>query len=97
MNHSTSRSEQQPAAERPSRQIAIPADPGLPLPESGPTSPADHLISIHEIRAMFGLGRTAAYELTRRPGFPSPVRISARCYRWWAAEVTAFATALRDQ
>jgi predicted DNA-binding transcriptional regulator AlpA len=58
---------------------------------------ADSLISIREIRALFGLGRTAAYELTHRPGFPAPVRISPRCYRWWAAEVTAFTADLRRQ
>ena len=58
---------------------------------------ADSLISIREIRALFGLGRTAAYELTHRPGFPAPVRVSPRCYRWWAAEVAAFTADLRRQ
>ena len=58
---------------------------------------ADTLISIREIRQLFALGRTAAYELTHRPDFPAPVRISSRCYRWWAGEVTAFAVSLREQ
>jgi predicted DNA-binding transcriptional regulator AlpA len=58
---------------------------------------ADSLISIREIRALFGLGRTAAYELTHRPDFPAPVRILPRCYRWWAAEVAAFTADLRRQ
>lgn len=58
---------------------------------------ADKLISIREIRQLFGLGRTAAYDLTHRPGFPTPVRISSRCYRWWETEVTALAASLRDQ
>jgi len=57
----------------------------------------DSLITIKEIRKIFGLGRTAAYELTHRPGFPAPVPISRRCYRWWAKEVTAFAAELRAQ
>jgi len=39
---------------------------------------AGSLITIKEIREIFGLGRTAAYELTHRPGFPAPVPIS-RC------------------
>ena len=30
----------------------------------------DSLIGITEIRRIFRLGRTAAYELTHRPGFP---------------------------
>jgi hypothetical protein len=29
---------------------------------------ADRLISVGDIRALFKLGRTAVYELTRRPG-----------------------------
>jgi predicted DNA-binding transcriptional regulator AlpA len=59
--------------------------------------PTDSLIGIGEIRAIFGLGRTAAYELTHRPDFPAPICLSSRCYRWWAAEVTAFAGSLRQQ
>jgi predicted DNA-binding transcriptional regulator AlpA len=58
--------------------------------------PADALIGIGDIRALFKLGRTAAYELARRPDFPARVVISARCHRWWASEVDAFAAALRD-
>jgi predicted DNA-binding transcriptional regulator AlpA len=51
----------------------------------------DTLMTILDIRRLFKLGRTAAYELTRRQGFPAPVHLSSRCYRWWASEVTAFA------
>jgi hypothetical protein len=40
------------------------------------------LISIGDIRALFKLGRTAAYELARRPDFPVPVQVSRRCLRW---------------
>jgi predicted DNA-binding transcriptional regulator AlpA len=58
--------------------------------------PTDSLIGIREIRAIFGLGRTAAYELTHRPDFPAAICLSSRCYRWWAAEVTAFAGGLRQ-
>lgn len=57
----------------------------------------DKLISIWDIRKLFELGRTAAYELTHRPGFPEPVVISPRCYRWWASEVTAFAASIRSE
>ena len=58
---------------------------------------ADRLIGIREIRQIFGLGRTSAYDLTHRPGFPAPVPFSPRCYRWWASEVAAFAAALRAE
>jgi predicted DNA-binding transcriptional regulator AlpA len=60
-----------------------------------PPEPADHLIGIREIRALFGLGRTAAYELVHRPGFPTVVPVSTRSHRWWQSEVRAFATALQ--
>jgi predicted DNA-binding transcriptional regulator AlpA len=65
----------------------------IPVPKAPWTD--DKLICIRDIRNIFGLGRTAAYELTHRPEFPEPVRISSRCYRWWASEVNAFAASLR--
>ena len=55
----------------------------------------DKLISIRDIRELFALGRTVAYEMTHRPGFPEPIKLSPRCYRWWANEVTAFAASMR--
>jgi predicted DNA-binding transcriptional regulator AlpA len=55
----------------------------------------DRLISIGDIRTLFKLGRTAAYELTHRSGFPPPVQVSRRCLRWWASEVDAYAVNLQ--
>jgi predicted DNA-binding transcriptional regulator AlpA len=83
--------------ERSHGYLTGPDDPGQPEPANTTTTSTDVLIGIREIRAMFRLGRTAAYELTHRPGFPSPVCISSRCYRWWATEVAAFAASLRQQ
>jgi predicted DNA-binding transcriptional regulator AlpA len=57
----------------------------------------DELISISNIRTLFKLGRTAAYELTRRPEFPAPVQVSSRCLRWWAGEVNAYAASLQRE
>ncbi len=57
----------------------------------------DRLIGIPDIRVLFQLGRTAAYELTHRPDFPAPVRVSRRCLRWWASEVNAYADALQRE
>ena len=76
---------------------AVPPTAGEPEPAATTLLQGGTLISIREIRALFGLGRTAAYELTHRPGFPAPVRISPRCYRWWAAEVAAFTADHRRQ
>ena len=58
---------------------------------------ADRLISIGDIRVLFKLGRTAAYELTHCPGFPAPVHVSRRCLRWRASEVDAYADALQRE
>jgi len=57
----------------------------------------DRLISMSDIRALFKLGRTAAYELTHRSGFPAPVQVSPRCLRWWASEVDAYADTLQRE
>ena len=77
--------------------MSRPPDPAIPPPgTAGQTRwTTDRLISIGDIRNLFKLGRTAAYELTHRPEFPEPVPISSRCYRWWASEVDAFAVTLR--
>jgi len=66
--------------------------PGAP-PRDRPST--DRLIGIREIRQLFDLGRTAAYDLTHRPGFPAPVPVSRNAYRWWASEVAVFTAALR--
>jgi predicted DNA-binding transcriptional regulator AlpA len=57
----------------------------------------DRLIGISDIRTLFKLGRTAAYELTHRSGFPAPVQLSRRCLRWWASEVDAYADTLQRE
>lgn len=77
--------------------MSRPPDPAIhPLETAGQTRwSTDRLISIGDIRDLFKLGRTAAYELTHRPEFPEPVPVSSRCYRWWASEVDAYAAALR--
>ena len=79
--------------------MSHPPDPAIPGPATaGPARwTSDRLISIGDIRRLFKLGRTAAYELTHRPEFPDPVPISSRCYRWWASEVDAFADSLRSK
>jgi predicted DNA-binding transcriptional regulator AlpA len=75
-----------------SRQLAV-SGPG-----SGDARWAnDRLISIQDIRRIFSLGRTAAYELTHRPEFPQPVLVSQRCHRWWASEVDTFVASLRSE
>ncbi len=78
---------------------AINGSAGTDQPTAPPRNrlPTDSLIGIGEIRRLFGLGRTAAYDLTHRPGFPAPVPVSRNAYRWWASEVTAFTVALRAE
>ena len=55
------------------------------------------LISREQIGEIFGLRRSATYDLTQRPGFPTPVVLSPKCHRWPVEEVLAFAAALRHQ
>ena len=54
------------------------------------------VFDIHDIERVFGLGRTAAYGITRSPGFPVPFVISSRCLRWPALAVLAFRDGLTD-
>lgn len=77
--------------------MSSPEDETAPLLEADQVhrSASDTLMSVADIRGLFKLGRTAAYELTHRPEFPDRVEISPRCYRWWASEVDEFAAALR--
>jgi predicted DNA-binding transcriptional regulator AlpA len=71
--------------------------PSQPDPRArGTTLDGGALITMKEIRAKFRLGRTAAYELVRRPDFPARIVVSARCHRWLESEVDAFGEALRD-
>src|ERR1700733_12210688 len=77
--------------------LSSPPDPAISPPGIAGQNrwTTDRLISIGDIRDLFKLGRTAAYELTHRLEFPAPVPVSSRCYRWWASEVDAYAAALR--
>jgi len=79
--------------------MTSPEDLAARPPETAgpPSSASGKLISIDYIRNLFKLGRTAAYQLTHRPGFPDPVEISPHCYRWWASEVDEFAATLRRE
>ena len=79
--------------------MTSPEDLAARPPETAgpPSSASGKLISIDYIRSLFKLGRTAAYQLTHRPGFPDPVEISPHCYRWWASEVDEFAATLRRE
>ena len=92
-DHSTYRTTQPGSSDDP----AISSLDGMDQPGAPPRDrpPTDRLIGIGEIRQLFGLGRTAAYDLTHRPGFPAPVPVSRNAYRWWASEIAIFTAALR--
>jgi predicted DNA-binding transcriptional regulator AlpA len=88
-------------AEPTCRAASGPVSPDVTTHSLAPTDQIewahDRLVDIGDIREFFKLGRTAAYELTRRPEFPEPVLLSSHCYRWWASEVDSFAASLRRQ
>jgi predicted DNA-binding transcriptional regulator AlpA len=75
----------------------IPSDTDQPEAPPCDQPPGDRLIGIREIRQLFSPGRTAAYELTHRDGFPARVPISSHACRWRASEAAAFAVALQHQ
>jgi len=91
--------QQQPGQPGGGKAMNRPEDLAAPQLETAASarSASDKLISIADIRRLFKLGRTAAYDLTHRPGFPDPVEISPHCYRWWASEVDEFAATLRRE
>lgn len=62
---------------------------------SGWSPKAAGLMSRREIGEFFRLGKSAAYDLTRRADFPPPVVVSSRCLRWPQRDVTEFAEGLR--
>lgn len=57
----------------------------------------NRLISRQQVGDLFGLRRSAAYDLTQRPDFPPPVVVSPKCLRWPVEEVVAFAEKLRHR
>jgi predicted DNA-binding transcriptional regulator AlpA len=78
--------------------MATATRPAQPDPHpTGTARDGDNLITMKEIRAKFRLGRTAGYELVRRPDFPARIVISPRCHRWVQGEVDAFGETIRDR
>jgi len=57
----------------------------------------NRLISRQQVGDLFGLRRSATYDLTQRSDFPPPVVISPKCLRWPVEEVVAFAEKLRHK
>ena len=57
----------------------------------------NRLISRQQVGDLFGLRRSATYDLTQRPDFPPPVVVSPKCLRWPVDEVVAFAEKLRHK
>jgi predicted DNA-binding transcriptional regulator AlpA len=66
-------------------------------PRSGGAAEPNKLMSRQQVGDLFGLRKSATYDLTQRPDFPPPVVISPKCLRWPAEEVLAFAEKLRHR
>ena len=64
---------------------------------SGGAAETSRLISRQQVGDLFGLRRSATYDLTQRSDFPLPVVISPKCLRWPVEEVVAFAEKLRHK
>ncbi|MCY4085515.1 MAG: AlpA family phage regulatory protein [Actinomycetia bacterium] len=51
----------------------------------GPT-----ILRLPAVLAATGLSKTTVWRLTKRGGFPQPVKLSARCVGWRASKVEAW-------
>lgn len=50
-------------------------------------------LTSREARALYRVSRATWDRMRWRPGFPLPVRLSARCLRWRISDLLAFAEA----
>jgi predicted DNA-binding transcriptional regulator AlpA len=50
----------------------------------------DPLLSKRQLMAAFGISAKTVNNWSRRHGFPRPVRLTARCYRWSRPAVLAW-------
>src|SRR5262249_20431637 len=55
----------------------------------------DEAYDLHDIGRVFKLSIKGARALTKSPGFPDTIVVSARCYRWAKPEVLAYRDSLR--
>lgn len=53
----------------------------------------EELLRTAEARGFLKVSRAMFCRLQKRPGFPRPVRLGARCLRWRESELFAFAKA----
>ena len=60
------------------------------------------LMDMHDLMELTGLGRTATYDLTKRPDFPMPYTLGPKTLRWdrqavagWLDQVHTRATRIR--
>jgi hypothetical protein len=91
VNEDTRRRHLLPADEHRTGRLTV--APGAREPKPAVSTPADLLVGIREIRALFGLGRTAAYELTHRPGVPDSMPLATLL----PVQAATFAADLRHQ
>ena len=55
--------------------------------EAALETPPDTLLTFEEVAALLRLGRTAARDALRSADAPAPVRLNARCLRYFRHEV----------
>ncbi len=58
--------------------------------EKNPLDVPQALLSLSVIESIVGLGRSAIYSRVARGLFPEPIRLSIRCSRWRAADISAW-------
>ena len=53
----------------------------------------DALLILEATQARVGLGRSTIYAMVKAGTFPAPVKLSPRCVRWRASDVSAWLAA----
>ena len=66
-----------------------PHKPHIPQPISAASHP-DALLQAPVVQTLLGIGKSTLFAMVREGRFPRPIKISARCTRWKAGEVTAW-------
>lgn len=54
---------------------------------------SDKFLTSREARGLYGVSRATWDRAKKRPGFPLPVVLGPRCYRWRESELLAYAKA----
>jgi predicted DNA-binding transcriptional regulator AlpA len=56
----------------------------------------EKFLTSREARGLYGVSRATWDRARKRPGFPKPVMLGPRCYRWRETQLLAYAEKTQD-